>query len=163
MGAGKILCIIGGILTLLGTFLFSFGDFPFLGVQFYGIAFFMNLQGIFMSANALFIIFGILGFIFIISGVFIILGLKSRAIAIIGSIFSLVYGVMFMLILFLVLPLETVQFITVFANFPLVAGVIPVHVVLGQSLAFGVGLGTYFLIGGGVLGLVGGIMGPDGF
>lgn len=164
MGAGKILCIIGGIITLLACYLFSFGDFPSFTIYFYGIALFMNLQAIFTSGIVLAIVFAILGIIFMISGLFIILGVKSRAIAIIGSLFSLVYGVMFMLILFLVVP-QAADLISVFSGLApgLVAGFIPVHVTLGGSLAFGVGLGTYFLIAGGVLGLVGGIMGPDGF
>ena len=164
MGAGKIFCIIGGIVTLLACYLFSFGDFPFIpGTYFYGLALFQTLGAIFGSGNVGIIIFAILGIILMISGVFIIIGIKSRAIAIVGSIFAIFFGIYFILSFYLVLPAEAAAYVAPFLYLPLVEGFIPLHVGLGGTLFAGVGLGTYLLIGGGVLGLIGGIMGPDGF
>ncbi|MFX1418881.1 MAG: hypothetical protein ACFE9N_08180 [Promethearchaeota archaeon] len=164
MGAGKIFCIIGGIVTLLACFLFSFGDFPPLpGVYFYGLGLFMNIGDIFALGNALAIVFVILGIILMISGLLIILGVKSRVIAIIGSIFAIFMSVWFLLSFYLVFTGDLLLGVTVFAYIPLVDGFIPLHVGLGGTIFATVGLGTYLLLGGGVLGLIGGIMGPDGF
>ena len=44
-----------------------------------------------------------------------------------------------------------------------VDNIIPVHLGLGGSIIGDVSIGTYLLLGGGVLGLIGGIMGPDDF
>ena len=164
MGAGKIFCIIGGIVTLLACFLFSFGDFPlFPGSYFFGLGLFLNIGDIFASGLVLAIVFAILGIILMISGLLIILGVKSRAIAIIGSIFAIFMSVWFLLSFYLVFTGDLLLGVTVFVNVPLVEGFIPLHVGLGGTLFATVGLGTYLLLGGGVLGLIGGIMGPDGF
>ncbi|MFX1379770.1 MAG: hypothetical protein ACFFA4_11840 [Promethearchaeota archaeon] len=152
MGAGKVLCIIGGIVTLLATFLFSFVT------NFFGIGFIMNIPALFSTGDVLVIIMAIVFIIFLLAGLFIILGLKSRALAIIGAILAIVVGVYFMLSFVGVLPFTISQFAIMFAHLPLVANIIPIDLMLGPY-----GLGTYLLIAGGVLGLIGGIMGPDGF
>jgi len=153
MGAGKVFCIIGGIVTLLATYLFSFAT-PFL----YGIGFLLNIPTWFSTGNVLIIVMTIVFIIFLFSGLFIILGVKSRAIAIIGSIFAIVVSLYFILSLYGVLPLEAAMFVALFTHAPLVPGIIPVDVFLG-----GVSLGTFILLAGGILGLIGGIMGPDDF
>ncbi len=169
MGAGKILCIIGGIVTLLATYLFSFGYIlnpfpPPTTLYFSGIGFIQNIILFFQSADPLTIVLAIVFIIFLLAGVFILIGVKSRALAIIGSLFAIVAGVYFMLSLFMIIPIEIGQGTFMFMGEALVDGIIPLHVGLGSYLALiEVGLGTYILIGGGVLGLVGGIMGPDGF
>jgi hypothetical protein len=155
MGAGKILCIIGGIITLLATYLFSFAT-PFI----FGLGFVMNVPLWFSTGDILIIIMTIVFIIFLLAGLFIILGLKSRAIAIIGSIFAIVVAVYFILSFFGMLPLVVSQFVLLFVHPPLVPGIIPLDVPLGLV---GPSLGTYLLLGGGVLGLIGGIMGPDGY
>ena len=152
MGAGKILCIIGGIITLLATYLFSFTLFAF------GLGFVMNIPILFQSGDPLIITMTIVFIIFLLAGLFIILGVKSRAIAIIGSVFAIVVSIYFILTFYGLMPPVMAQFAIMFLHLPLVLGIIPLDVMLGP-----VGLGTYLLLGGGVLGLVGGIMGPDGF
>lgn len=151
MGAGKILCILGGIVTLLATYLFSFAT-PLI----FGLGFVMNIPMWFMSADPLIITMTIVFIIFLFAGLFIILGVKSRAIALIGSIFAIVVSIYFLLTFYGLLPLVVGQFALLFTHLPLVAGVIPVDVFLG-----GASLGTFLLLGGGILGLIGGIMGPD--
>jgi hypothetical protein len=164
MGTGKIFCILGGIVTLVAMYIFSFGDFPFLpGTYFYSIGFMLNIPNIFGSGQILWIILAIVGIIFLVSGIFIILGVKSRVIAIIGSIFAIGMGVYFILTIFLVLPAEAGQFIALFLYPALVDGIVPFHFGLGSTAFGSVGLGSYLLVGGGVLGLIGGIIGPDTF
>jgi hypothetical protein len=154
MGAGKVFCILGGIVTLLATFLFSFVTNGF------GLGFVLNIPALFSSGDVLVIIMAIVFIIFLLAGLFIILGVKSRAIAIIGAILAIVVGVYWMLSLAGVLPIQVSQFVIMFFHADLVPNIIPVNVTLGP---FGYGLGLYLLVGGGVLGLIGGIMGPDGF
>jgi len=152
MGSGKIFCILGGIVTLLATYLFSFTTFIF------GLGLVMNMTTWFQTGNTLIIIMTIVFLIFLFAGLFIILGVKSRAIAIIGSVFAIAVAVYFMLSFYGVLPIEISQFVIIFLHIPLVPNIIPLDVMIGT-----VGLGTYLLLGGGVLGLIGGIMGPSPF
>jgi hypothetical protein len=154
MGAGKVLCILGGIITLLATFLFSFVSGG------YGLGFALNIPLLFSSGNVLAIIMTIVFIIFLLAGIFIILGVKSRAIAIIGAILAIGVGVYWMLSFAGFLPPQVAQFIFFFGHADLVPNIIPVTVTVGP---FGWGLGLYLLVGGGVLGLIGGIMGPDKF
>ncbi|MFX0008333.1 MAG: hypothetical protein ACFFAV_16605 [Candidatus Hermodarchaeota archaeon] len=154
MGAGKVFCILGGIVTLLATFLFSFVTNGF------GLGFVLNIPALFSSGDVVVIIMAVVFIIFLLAGLFIILGVKSRAIAIIGAILAIVVGVYWMLSLAGVLPIQVSQFVIMFLHVDLYPPFIPVNVTLGP---FGWGLGLYLLVGGGVLGLIGGIMGPDNF
>lgn len=164
MGAGKVFCILGGIVTLVATYLFTFGNSAFYpGQYFYGIGLILNIPNLFQSGQVLYIIIAIIGIIFLISGILIILGVKSRALAIIGSIFAIFIGMYFILAIFLVIPLEIGQFIGIFLNYELYIGILPYHVGLGLTFFGTVGLGSYLLVGGGILGLIGGIIGPDIF
>jgi hypothetical protein len=96
--------------------------------------------------------------IFAISGVLQLIGLKSRALAIIGSLLPLFIGTIILLNSFITLP----DFLSVFPLFlidnPLVDGIVPYDLILGPT-----SLGTYTLLAGGVLGLIGGIMGTKDF
>lgn len=154
MGAGKVLCILGGIITLLATFLFSFATNGF------GLGFVLNIPALFSSGDVLIIIMAIVFIIFLLAGLFIILGVKSRAIAIIGALLAIVVGVYWMLSLAGILPIQVSQFVIMFFHVDLVPNIIPVNVTVGP---YSWGLGLYLLLGGGVLGLIGGIMGPDKF
>ena len=164
MGAGKILCIIGGIVALLSTILFSFYSFEILGVSFYGygIGIFFNLDAIFGSGEILAIIFAILYIISVLSGVLIIIGAKVRALAIIGAIFALLLSVLLLLVMGLEMDLGTdiLTTLTFFVADPLVDGIIPFDLQLGLGI---MSLGTVLLLAGGALGLIGGIMGPGDY
>ena len=163
MGAGKILCIIGGIVALVATTIFSFYSFEFI-ITFtgYGMGIFINLMNIFESGDVLAIIFAIIYIVSIISGVFILIGVKVRVLAIIGAIFAL-----FLAVLLLLGPGFNVDLgadlggsLLFFIADPLVEGIIPFDIPLG----FGdISLGSILLAAGGVLGLIGGILGPEGF
>lgn len=164
MGAGKVFCILGGIIALLSTFLFSFYSFEVMGFTYYGygLGLFLNIGNIFASGEILFIIFTIVYIISVISGLLIIIGLKSRAFAIIGAIFALFLGVLLLLNPGFQISLgpDLNASLVLFMADPLVAGIIPFDLQLGFGA---VSLGTILLLAGGVLGLIGGIMGPDDF
>ena len=160
MGAGKILCILGGIIALVATLFFSF--YTFLGLPGYGIGIFMNFMDILDSGEVLWIIFLFVYAIGVISGVLILIGAKVRALAIIGAIFALFLGVMLLLVVGLEIDLGDDLNISVlmFVEEALVDGIIPfdLDIGLGNPLLV-LNLGTILLLAGGALGLIGGIMG----
>ncbi len=163
MGAGKIFCILGGILALVASLFFSFYSFELIpGTTEYGfgIGLFMNFAAIFESADILAIILGILYAIGVISGIFILIGAKSRAIAIIGSIFALLLGILLLVRFGLEINLgfDISSSLLFFWEVPIIDGIIPFDLPLGLGT---ISLGTVLLIGGGVLGLIGGIMGSS--
>lgn len=158
MGSGKVFCILGGILTLLATFFFSFlPSSP--GAYYYGLGFVLNIPSIFQSGWILYIIIAIVFIIFLVSGILILLGVKSQKPALFGSIFALGFGV-YMILVFYVFGISSDiwVFMSQFLRDALVDGIIPYDLFLGPF-----SLGTYLLIGGGVLGLIGGIKGTSLF
>jgi hypothetical protein len=163
MGAGKIFCILGGIIALVATLFFSFYAIeisPGVFLTGYGIGLFMNFTTIFTSGNILAIVFGVLYAIGVVSGLFILIGAKVRALAIIGSIFALLLGILLLLIIGLSISLGVdIDFsMGFFIAEPIVDGILPFNLALGLG---SMTLGTVLLIGGGVLGLIGGIMGTS--
>jgi len=161
MGAGKVFCILGGIITLVATFLLSFASFEIVpGVYFYlyYIGFLQNIGSVFTSGDMVIIIVGIVFLVCMFSGIFILIGVKSRALAIIGAILAILLGGFFLLAFYQVLPPDVAVYIIFFFNDALVEGIIPLDISLGIA-----SLGTFIFLGGGVLGLIGGIMGPDDF
>ncbi len=158
MGAGKVLCIIGGLIALVSTLFFSFYDTGlFTG---YGIAIFLNFMSIITSGNILLIVFTIIYTLGVVSGIFILIGAKVRALAIIGAVFALILGVLLLLITGLNINLGAdISFsILVFEANPIVDGILPFDLPLGLG---SMSLGTVLLVGGGVLGLIGGILGTS--
>jgi len=159
VGAGKIFCIIGGIVTLLATFLFSFASVEIIpGVTFYlyYIGFLRNLGVIFGMGDMVVMIVAIVFLVCLISGFLILAGIKSRVVAIIGSILAILLGSLLVLGLYGALPAEVTIYISFFFNDAVVPGIIPLDIPLGTA-----SLGIFLFLGGGVLGLIGGIMGPD--
>ena len=164
MESGKILAIIAGIITLLGTYVFALA-----GVSGYvssGIGliygYYNNLADLFLDSATyssginpiLYWVFIILFVIWLASGVLQFIGIKSRVAMFIFSLFPLTLGIVFMLAFYV--P-------TVFGGIsgPLYGlfyyssvgvqygGFFPILVNLGDA-----GLGVYFLIAGGVLGII---------
>jgi len=91
----------------------------------------------------------------LISGIFQIIGMKSRVLAIIGSIFVLLIGVLTILGALSVIDLNWVSLV-LGGPAPLVPDIIPFDLALGPA-----SLGLYVLLAGGVLGLIAGFMGRD--
>ena len=104
MAAGKILSLLAGILTIVATFMLSWVSVSVPPTYYaYGIGIVKNLPAMFTNADALGVTLGIPGFaiyivagiliVFLLSGIFQLIGIKSRALAIIGSIFVLLIGI----------------------------------------------------------------------
>ena len=155
MKVGKVLYIIGGLVTLLATFLFSFHTF-FPGLEFYSIGFIMNIPLLFTSGDILYIIITIVFIIFLLSGIFILLGGKSRVLATIGFIFAIGVGVYFMLVFYLGVSFEISQFAFVFLDLAIIEGILPLTINIGT-----VSIGPILVFGGGVIGLIGRILDTD--
>ncbi len=162
MGAGKVFCILGGILTLAATYFFSWANIG--GLAYSNIySFFMNIGLIFQTGEVIWIILAIVFLIFAASGVLILIGVKSRVPAIIGAIFVIGVSVYILLVLFINFDMVTEAFYLATFGEALVPGIIPFDVPLHLQAGVNVSLGLYLLLGGGVLGLIGGIMGSDDF
>ena len=149
MGESKIFYIIGGLVTLLATFLFSFHTY-FPGLYFSSIGLIMNIPTLFTSGDILVIIMAIVFIIFLLSGIFILLGVKSRKLAIIGSLFTIVVGVYFMLVFYVGIPFS--QFAFMFLDIALIEGIFPLNISFGI-----ISIGPILLLAGGVIGLISGI------
>ena len=160
MGTARVLLIvIGAVLTLLGTYVFAlFPSFPPLVGS--GLGFVMNIPliiGIDPGADALvFYLMLVLFIAWIASGVLQLVGLKSKIVGIIFSLIPLAIGVMFVLIIHTTIlgPMTATFFLMTSGE--VFAGIIPMLIEIA-----GMGLGVYFLLAGGVLGLIGSIMSKD--
>jgi hypothetical protein len=87
----------------------------------------------------------------------ILIGLKSRVVGIIFSLFPLGVGVMFLLLFYTdILGVISASFAVFFVG-ESIGGFLPVFIDIGD----GMGLAAFFLVGGGVLGLVGSILPKD--
>ncbi|KKM82104.1 hypothetical protein LCGC14_1322960 [marine sediment metagenome] len=137
-------------MTLLSTFLFSLHLY-FPGVHFYGIGFIMNIPTFFTSGDILVIIMATVFILFLLSGIFILIGIKSRSLAIIGSILAIVAGVYFILVFYMGI-IEIDQFAFMFLNFSLIEGIIPFNIPIGT-----ISIAPSLILAGGLLGLIGGI------
>ncbi len=177
MSAGKILIVIGAILTLVSTFFLNLVTVDMPGAILWmeaglnygnGLNFFMHITYLFTNANIIASLMGIevylvyiitvLLIFFSISGVIQLIGVKSRAAAIIGSIMPLFIGIVIILGSFTTLPAILGGFGSFQLDNALVAGIVPYDLPLG-----GISLGTYLLVAGGALALIGGIIGTSDF
>lgn len=167
MSKGKGLLTAAGILTLIATFLLSWFTFTLGVIQgVNGIGGIKNVIGIFTGGTryysrylsvpswAIYIIAIIIIWL-VASGFLQILGRNKPKIGIIGSIIPFIIGLIIMLSV-IGFPFMD-YFIRVFHVFgdggPLVEGLIPLHITLpGRTEE----IGTYFLLLGGLLGLIGG-------
>ena len=159
MALGKIFIILGALLTILGTWIFATLLF-FPGYVGSGLGFAMNLPsiiGIDPGADA--VVFYLLMVLFIAwlaSGVLQLIGLKSRIGGIIFSLIPLAIGLMLILLIYTdILGMMSAVF-TLMTIGEQIGGFFPILVPLGD-----LALGTYFLLGGGVLGIIGSSMPRD--
>ena len=156
MALGKIFIILGALLTILGTWVFATLLF-FPGYVGSGLGFAMNLPSIItVDPGADAVVFYLLLVLFIAwlgSGVLQLIGLKSRIGGIIFSLIPLAIGLMLILLIYTeILGMMSAVF-TLMTIGEQIGGFFPILVPLGD-----LGLGTYFLLGGGVLGIIGSSM-----
>ena len=159
MAVGKILIILGAILSILGTYVFAlFLFWP--GVVGSGLGFAMNLPDIIaidpisIGADPItFYLMLVLFIVWLVSGVLQLVGLKVKIVGIIFSLVPLGIGIMFMLLFYTEILGDMTALFTFFTIGEHYGDFYPILVSLGD-----LGLGPYFLIAGGALGLVGSIM-----
>ena len=170
MGVARVLLIvIGAVLSILGTYIFAI--FDFLGHPASGIGFLMNtfvgglLGPSFISDPAtwalmagvevwLFWILLVVFIIFLVAGILQLIGLKSKIVGAIFSLFPLGVGIMFLLLFFTdILGPISASFALFFVG-ESIGGFLPVFIDIGGSM----GLGSFFLIGGGALGFIGSLL-----
>jgi len=157
MSAGKVFAFLGGILTLVGTFVFAV--FGTTGVVGSGLGFAMNIPDLFENADAwallidipvvLYYVYIVLFIIFLASGVLQMLSIQSRAVGFIFSLFPLAVSVMILLLVYTDILGITSAFFTLFFFGEQYGDFYPILVNLGD-----VALGTYLLLAGGVLGVL---------
>jgi len=166
MGAGKILSIFAGILNLVATFVLCWFIYNDMGTLYYGygVGLVKRIQLMFTLPENYSIVWGIhvyLVFIFacflilfLISGILQLIGAKSRAVAIIGSLLPLIIGVIIILYSFGVIAPEWVVY-SFGDTVSLIEGIIPFNYAFtGRPES----IGTYLLLISGVLGLLSGFM-----
>jgi hypothetical protein len=170
MGAGKILAILAGLLTLVGTYVIAIYGFG-TGYVGSGIGFLLNLFGIgvaspglFEGADAYALVLSldvmiywllvVLFIIFLISGILQFIGVKSRIVGIIFSLFPLAVGIMFILIFYTEILGPISGFFALTFIGEQYGGLFPFMVDIGGSI----GLGSFIILAGGALGLVSGFL-----
>lgn len=173
MELGKLLSLIGGVLTLVATYVFAWFVVDITGTLYYGhgIGIVMSLPETFANAESiaaswgsgvpgfvLYIVGGCLIF-FLFSGILILLGVKNRIIPIIGAIMPIAIALAVISGPFNVPP-NVINYIAPFSSETL--GGFPLNIVIGP-IGYGasVSLGNYLLLAGGILGVIGGILPRD--
>ncbi len=159
MKSGQVLALLSGIITLLGTFVFAIYGVAglFAGS---GIGFITNLGDLFTNAEGIALFLGldvwiiylltILFLIFLASGILQMLGVKSKVLGFIFSLFPLVVGFMIIIFFYTDILGPTTAVFTLYFIGEHFGDFFPIIVSLGD-----VGLGAYLLVGGGVLGIIG--------
>ena len=152
MGFGKILTILGALITIVATYVLAFYAFP--PSYGWGIGAWLNVVTIITSGDIMIIIIEIFIVLFLLAGLLQLIGLKSRAVGFIGSLLALGGFIYFMLIEFSLIS-STAIYAFLFIGDAL--GPLPFHISVGSFAS----LGTYVLAGGAVLGIIGSFAGRD--
>lgn len=172
MALGKIFVILGALLSIVGTFVFALFN-PAPGWIGSGLGFALNLPNLFTNVAAIALLTGLEVFvvyivlivlvIFLAAGILQLIGLKSRVVGLIFSLFPLAIGIVFILLFFtdILGPISTL-FSSLFAT-DMFGSAFPIFVAGGgTNVSLGdLGLAAYFLVGGGALGLIGCILPRD--
>jgi hypothetical protein len=157
MGIGKTFTFLGGILTLLGTYVFAvYGGAAVVGS---GIGFILNLSDLFGEAETnatllsiplgLYYVFLTIFIIFLASGILQMLSRRSRAVGFIFSLFPLGVGLMLFLVAYTDILGNKAGFFTIYFASEQFGDFFPILIELGY-----LDLGAYFLVAGGILGVI---------
>ena len=172
MNTGQKLCIIAAIITLIASYLFYWYSYEYIDIynvggmglleKYLDLWFNTNWNAVVLGLPLVFY-YGLVGIftLFLISPILIALGTKKRSLAFLGSIMPLVIGLMIFLYAMNIHQLLYPYFnsvptfmgwLTLFSDAePLIAGIIPYTLTYKDHFEF---IGTYILIGGGVMGLI---------
>ena len=173
MGKGKNLTLVGGILTVIATYALCWfkRNILYLAHYFNGIGAIENILDLFFHPElyaeyyelptwTVYVI-AVLVILFLISGALQILAIKKRSAGIIGSIMPIIISIMIILgVMFNLLP-DLIKFLEIFGDSsPLIAGAIPFnYAILGRPES----IGSYVLLAGGILGIIGSYMSREEF
>ena len=157
MSAGKVFAFLGGLLTLVGTYVFAL--YGVTGSVGSGIGFIMNIPDLFTEADtiaallstpvALYYVYLVLFIIFLGAGVLQMLSIESRAVSFIFSLFPLGVGLLFIFLAYTdFLGIKTAFFANVFLGEQF-GDFFPVLVNLGD-----LALGVYLILAGGAFGIL---------
>ena len=161
----KKLMVLGGLLTLVSTYVLTF--YANGSSYIWGYPALLILPDIFMNPGsyvlslppAMGYVIGVLMALFLLAGVLQILGAANRGIGTLGGIFALIGALFFTMVLMIgtsVIPVEVVLYMILFSGPALVPGTIPYHFGVAATTFPGtLGLGTFVLILGGVIGMIG--------
>jgi len=171
MGAGKNLVIVAGILTLVGTYALSWFSFPYGTTQYAsGIGGLLRVFDLFANNSFYvrryglpswaFIVIGALVILFLVSGALQILVIKKRACGILGTIMPFLMGIALLLGAILNLLSFIRFFLEIFGSEAIIEGILPYHWVIYGEVG---SIGSYFILAGGILGLIGVIKSKEEF
>jgi hypothetical protein len=157
MESGKLFAILGGLLTLLGTYVFAIRGY--IGNVGSGIGFIFNVGPLFENAatnssslgiDIIFYYLLIVVFIiYLASGLLQILASNSRFISLFFSLFPLGVGLMFIFLQYTTILGDTSLFFSNFFDGEQYGLIFPFLINLG-----GLALGAYLVLAGGVLGFL---------
>ena len=175
MKTSKLLSLLGGLITLVATFLFAWFVVDESGTQYYGhgLGVFLSLPETFTNAETIALNWGVETFVIYIVGgtmiffmftwLLILLGIKNRILPIIGGLLTLALAIAIVVGPFSAPP-NVLDYVSVFSSealgvFPFNISIGPMGLTVGGSVS--VSLGTYLLMGGGLLGVISGFLPRD--
>ncbi|MHA2036983.1 MAG: hypothetical protein ACW98X_11145 [Promethearchaeota archaeon] len=177
---GRLLVVVGAVLTLFSTFFLSFGETAgTLGrTHISGIGFLFNLPDIWGNVASweafnggtatLIYVFSVIFIVFVLSGVIQLIGYLNKYVAISGSVIAIVFGAFIIIFITHIPPWNINRYSSLFWSAPIVDGVLApiwpldiyITAVFPSVPAYvHLSLGTITLVIGGSVGLVGGILG----
>jgi len=171
MGKGKSLIFTGGIVTLIGTFLFTWYEFSYITVQYAnGIGGIQNFMDLLIPSNFyvqrleldrwVIQVIAILMLFFLISGILQLIGKKKRLVGLVGTIMPLLMGIGLVLGGSVSLLGFILRYLEIYGTSEyLIEGIIPFHLVIIGRAA----IGSFIVLAGGILGLIGVIMSKEEF
>ena len=160
--AGKIIALVAGLLTILGTFFFSLFSVP-LNQYVYGAGGMFNIDDLFIYGVSgqpdawISWIVGPILILYLISGFIMLLGMKSKIAAILGSILPLFVSFSLFFAWIDLAPPYIAYFATLSAE-PIIQDFIPFTFEYGFMI---IGLGSFIIAVGGILSLVSGFFTRD--
>jgi hypothetical protein len=176
MKAGKLLCLIGGLIAVVATFLFAWFFVDEGGNQYYGhgLGVLFSMAYTFENAGSIALSWGVPTFVIYIVGgtviffifvwILILLGVKNRVLPIIGGLLTVALAIAIISGPFSIPP-NILDYVSLFDTqawgvFPFNVSIWPSGATVGGGYVV-VSLGTYLLLGGGLLGIIGGFLPRD--
>lgn len=128
-------------------------------LNFYYLVLFSDLALVFQSDDLFLIILILIFIIIMLSGILILMGVKNQTACIVGSILAITFTIYFIFSIYNIVSSNFGQYINVFAKESLIDDIIPLDVsIRGETSDIKVSNGIYFMLNGGIMGFIGGII-----